>query len=279
MNQNIYPIQLLNDIHNYLPDILYNPGRFRNVHDLLEYIRHIADVNPYTRGLNAYNNAYREHYVNSRPVQHRPPQVRATTTPSAQTSISIDELMEMLRNPNSTVTREFTTTTGDDIPVTVRTALFENDNLNTNVTSLPLRVIPNMTTNTGNIVDHLLNVFGIGSTFPDILQPFLEQRVPIVATPNQIRDATTIERVTSLQTEICTICQDQIDSGNEMRKIRHCGHYFHKTCIDTWFQSNVICPTCRHDIREIENNRSNINTPPPVPENHRRINIRESNNP
>jgi hypothetical protein len=25
---------------------------------------------------------------------------------------------------------------------------------------------------------------------------------------------------------------------------------FHQTCIDAWFERNVRCPMCRHDIRE-----------------------------
>ena len=41
---------------------------------------------------------------------------------------------------------------------------------------------------------------------------------------------------------------DNIES-NEVRRIMHCRHYFHRTCIDTWFQTNVHCPTCRYDIR------------------------------
>lgn len=261
MNQNIYPIQLLNDIHNYFPDILYNPGRFRTVHDLLDYIRHVADVNPYSRGLNAYNNAYRERYSNTAPVQQRQP-VRSGPSPSTP-PLNLEEIMELLRNPNSTIPRTYTTTV-DDIPITVRTTVVENDipNLST------VRFMPT------NALTSLLNIFGGGGGLPDILQPFLEQRVPIVASPNQINDATVVETARELQNEICTICQDQIESGNEMRKINHCGHYFHKSCIDTWFQSNVNCPTCRHDIREIEGN-----IPPPVPQNYRRTNIRQPDNP
>ena len=34
-----YGIQLLDDIHNYFPDVLYNSGRFTNVASLLEYIQ------------------------------------------------------------------------------------------------------------------------------------------------------------------------------------------------------------------------------------------------
>ena len=37
--QNHYGIQLLDDIHNYFPAVLYEPHRFRSVADLLHYIR------------------------------------------------------------------------------------------------------------------------------------------------------------------------------------------------------------------------------------------------
>jgi len=53
--QNIYTIPLLNDLHNHFPEILYaRPDRFRNVADLLEYIRDVAHTSPYQRGLHDY---------------------------------------------------------------------------------------------------------------------------------------------------------------------------------------------------------------------------------
>ena len=33
-----YGIGLLDDMHNYFPDLLYNPLRFNNVQDVLNYI-------------------------------------------------------------------------------------------------------------------------------------------------------------------------------------------------------------------------------------------------
>jgi hypothetical protein len=69
-NTNIYPIQLLNDLHNWFPDILYNPGRFRNVQDLLDYIRTGADVNPYSRGLQQYRSRQNVSSRNPLTTQH-----------------------------------------------------------------------------------------------------------------------------------------------------------------------------------------------------------------
>lgn len=46
----------------------------------------------------------------------------------------------------------------------------------------------------------------------------------------------------------CAICMERGES-QQWRKLR-CSHYFHKRCVDTWFQLNVNCPVCRADIRE-----------------------------
>jgi E3 ubiquitin-protein ligase RNF38/44 len=47
----------------------------------------------------------------------------------------------------------------------------------------------------------------------------------------------------------CVICQDTLSPEQEGRKLLACGHWFHRTCIDTWFTRNVRCPNCRHDVR------------------------------
>jgi hypothetical protein len=76
---------------------------------------------------------------------------------------------------------------------------------------------------------------------------------PVVVHPTieQIAAGTQIE-IVDADEEICTICQDRMAAGSEARAIRVCDHRFHTECIDTWFQRSVICPTCRHDVREPE---------------------------
>ena len=170
---NIYSIQLLNDLHNHFPDILYS-DRIRNTPDLLRYIRQVAQTNPYSRGLNMFNTNYQS-MLNTGVYIH---------TPNAY---------------------------GSDVS-------------NSIITRLISELMGNM-----DDVDDLENV-------------------PIVPTVEQVTNATIVYPVNGLQDDICTICQDNIESG-EVRRITHCRHYFHKTCIDTWFQTHVVCPTCRHDIR------------------------------
>lgn len=54
--QSHYGVQLLDDLHNHFPDILYNPSRFESVADLLAYISEGARAieRPYDAGLREY---------------------------------------------------------------------------------------------------------------------------------------------------------------------------------------------------------------------------------
>ena len=49
----------------------------------------------------------------------------------------------------------------------------------------------------------------------------------------------------------CAICQDSIAETDSCRKLNGCSHSYHVNCIDQWFQTNINCPTCRQDIREM----------------------------
>jgi hypothetical protein len=48
----------------------------------------------------------------------------------------------------------------------------------------------------------------------------------------------------------CAICQDTLIPNDICRRLRACGHVYHKSCIDQWYLRSVRCPTCRHDIRD-----------------------------
>lgn len=57
----------------------------------------------------------------------------------------------------------------------------------------------------------------------------------------------------------CPISLEDFRTGDRIRRIRYCGHCFSETSFNTWFNSNVRCPICRHDIRDniITNDLSN----------------------
>jgi hypothetical protein len=261
MSQNMYPIQLLNDLHNHFPELLYNSRRFQTVQDVLLYIRSVADISPLERGQLQYDNSQYPRTVHNY-------RQNATTVPSYTSPIAPAPRTPYNIPVNNTIPQAFVTT------------LFEE-----NIPTTRMRMPVSSTTNTNALINTLL-----GGLFGDILgtpaaigsgplQDFLNQRVPVYPTNEEIGNATTTFRATSNLDEICTICQETFDQGQQIRRIRHCNHSFHLDCIDTWFSGNVHCPTCRHDIRDVDQNQqTNENNPPPVPENHRRTNIRHTDN-
>jgi hypothetical protein len=81
------------------------------------------------------------------------------------------------------------------------------------------------------------------------LDNFLE---PVTVRPTQqhLEENTTLTRLTETHSDNCAICQDPMENDQMMRTILYCGHAFHQSCVDVWFNESVRCPTCRHDIRE-----------------------------
>lgn len=62
--------------------------------------------------------------------------------------------------------------------------------------------------------------------------------------------------------EICLICRAPFEEGDVVRRLNNCSHYFHCSCIDSWFELRNTCPICRHVItndssENIENNATN----------------------
>jgi hypothetical protein len=47
----------------------------------------------------------------------------------------------------------------------------------------------------------------------------------------------------------CPILLTDFEPTSQVTQIIHCGHIFTPAEITRWFQSNVRCPVCRHDIR------------------------------
>jgi len=84
-------------------------------------------------------------------------------------------------------------------------------------------------------------------------QPQQFQDVIIRPTEEQINQATrsfTYNNDTIVANHRCPISLEDFEEGDTIRQINHCGHAFSEASIQNWFQSNVRCPVCRHDIRQ-----------------------------
>ena len=194
MSQNIYSIQLLNDLHNHFPELLYNIERFQNIQDVLSYIRSVAEISPYTIGQQLYNNhnpplranpasrQYGTHIPSYRP----PPVAPAPRTPPFPPVASVFDGLYNTIPVNSTVPQAYVTT-----------AVYE-DNIPTSRVRIPAN-----NTNTNVLISTLLgglfgDILGTGAVGGGInLNNFLNERVNIFPTNEEIGNATTAFRALS----------------------------------------------------------------------------------
>ena len=219
-----YPVALFNDIHRYFPAILYEPERFNNVGELLQYIRNQVRIHsdPYVHGLQTYNTTQRQ----SRPSTPSPPR-RYQYPPSgpvaASRTAAVPVPMSVVFEANSgTGLNPFDSITGSML----RELLIPGSSLLGAVNEL------------------------IGAPHQNTMEP-----VPVRPTAQQIATASTVSTVSAEEEEeteenACAICQDIMAEGSQIRTLNRCEHAFHIGCIDIWLQRHVNCPVCRHDIRE-----------------------------
>jgi len=73
----------------------------------------------------------------------------------------------------------------------------------------------------------------------------------IVHASQEVINSASSEHILGQDTEdSCNICQDNMSQGDSIRTLL-CQHSYHRACIDNWLlNQSVLCPTCRHDIRE-----------------------------
>lgn len=274
-NEIIYGVQLLDDLHNYFPDLLYNNSRFRSVQDILSYItlttRNRFDL--YSLGRSRYfppasrRNVRRRIEVdtdskdedemnNENNIQSRIPLSTQTST-ETNTQTNQNQNSETVNNgvsaPGSSPVR--VSASVHTIPLT--SYPFESMLFEVPITTTARRRngvtastgLDDMTTSM-NLINSLTTLFtGGGVGLPsNFLNP-----IDVRPTPQQIQNATRVfNMVIHTEDDVCAICQDDMDIGNDIREINICHHKFHKSCIDTWFQRNVHCPVCRHDIRDMD---------------------------
>ena len=203
--ENLYGVGLLDDLHNYFPDLLYNTSSFASVPQVLGYMqsqtRQRFDL--FSRGMNAY----------------RQTQQRTTVPPP-----SFQARADFFYTPPTAVRHRFNET----VPV---------DNIHT-------RVMGNLNRRTIAEEQQFFNLLNA------LLGGLPMTNVIVRPTSQQINAATTLSTVSTPINDVCAVCQDGYEVGNEKRSLNVCHHSFHRGCIDTWFQENVHCPVCRHDIRE-----------------------------
>lgn len=93
------------------------------------------------------------------------------------------------------------------------------------------------------------------------LFPSFFSNVPVFPTFEEIRRATTLVRYRDIEyplNESCPISLERFTNDSYVTQLNYCGHLFNTNELNIWFETNVRCPVCRHDIRTT----TPENTPP-----------------
>jgi hypothetical protein len=224
--QNYYGIGLFDDIHNFFPDMIYNPGRFATVQDLLFYmreqIRYRTDRDSY-----ALNHCAPPVPVQPPPPPSPPPTYRPTYLGRSQPRAE--------ESPEDSLPGAAQPLVGGEHEENLR---FLDSLLN--IFTQPAGTISFFNTTLG---DRYLRPINLNNLTPVLVVPTAQQ----LASGTEVYNAGPDDR-----TSQCMICLEGFIEGTQIRRITHCQHKFHKNCIDIWFTRNVHCPNCRHDIRDID---------------------------
>ena len=240
--EHVYGVVLLDDLHNYFPALLYEQNRFHSVSSVFHYVR--AQMN---RRFNLYQygaSLYAPPSTLPQQQEQRLPRVIIPPSPLTQTRMPEPPTP----TPAPTVIREV-----DPLSSVLSAQMLLNlfDLATRGVESEDPPAIPQMPAANPPIVRRLLQPRrptnlgrwdGVGFS-PVLVRP----------TPEVLARATLELNGTQVpENTICTICQDTISpvASTIARKLLPCGHFYHRGCIDEWFTRSVLCPTCRHDIRE-----------------------------
>jgi hypothetical protein len=210
--ESVYGVGLLDDLHNYFPELLYNQEAFDS--PVLTYVRRQT----------------RERFDL---FSHGERQWRASLPVSSAAAAATGSAAAATASGFAAHRRAFSRTMATPSPSTpINSTLPTTSNADILTTRLLLTL---MSIPTGG---------PLGAGENSFLQPVL-----VRPTAEEIEANTTVGHVVSDEPVSCAICQDVLTPEQEGRKLLGCGHWFHRGCIDTWLTRNVRCPNCRHDVR------------------------------
>lgn len=259
--ETLYGVGLLDDLHNYFPAILYDSGRFHSVSELLTYIQHCARnrFDLFSFGQRGYHSRFPpapqqtihtnlvsaiRTTIHSSMAQNPPP--APSTPPIASRDLSGNTVESDTEEEEE---EEEDNTHPPLIPAGSQERVFEyladetSDRAALQLVNLLLgSSLPNLRSRRINL--------DIGADMFRLPQQFME---PVIVRPTSEQIESGSTRAFPPENTLCSICQDSIQTNELARCLNVCGHTFHIRCIDTWFEQNVHCPICRHDIRETNN--------------------------
>jgi hypothetical protein len=184
----------------------------------------------------------------------------------------LNRYLDRNRNTNRNINTSSTSSTSStSTPSTGPTAQFGNRNETTTTTRptgyVEFQLFDNLSSNPTVISSNLSNATQGTHLLTSLINTFTtlnnqrrdsqHEEEQHGLTAQEIFDTTTLHvfneelgnEIDEDETPKCSICQEEFTTGQRLRRIEECEHYFHKNCIDTWFSSHNTCPMCRTRIR------------------------------
>ena len=96
-----------------------------------------------------------------------------------------------------------------------------------------------------NYLPRVVNHYSFDSVLYYYENPVFED-VEVNTSVKRLNNSTTL-KISKDNHNFCSICQDSIKENVIVREM-DCGHKFHQKCLDTWLETNFICPVCRYEI-------------------------------
>ena len=242
------------DIDNSNGNTNNNRSNINNyVHSNYYIINRILD------GLNANMNAYHRNYRDYLSLLSQ----ILTTLPDNQTNTNIN-LNNSSNNRTNTRPSVFTNSFSRNTPLTPISTTRRNplsssprplhgNSRNTRLNAQQPERFDHVLTYTINSPNNLFT--NTNNNMADIFNS-LFQNVVVRPTQEEIDNATesiVYSANMNLGQERCPISLEDFHDGDQILRIRHCGHIFGNLSLQSWFNSNVRCPVCRFDIRDSNN--------------------------
>jgi hypothetical protein len=230
----IYGFDLLDSMHNFFPELLYDESLFQN--EIFSWIRHRVESlfpNVYARQMNSYR-LYQSQRRHTQYNEWRNRNIPRIIVSSAMRSYGV--------GVTGPTTPEASAPAHTPAPLQTSTLTSSVHPIISNRYRITPLAFPSTRYNSMTGIDILDGLLGLSS-----LMPF--EDVAVTPTSEQIAAGSTLHDGSTVRADaVCTICQDHGDASLSWR-VLHCNHGFHTNCVDRWFQENTLCPVCRADIR------------------------------
>ena len=276
--QNLQYLNLLDRLITYGHQTHLNTLQFRTRHS----VRQNQNVRESTESNHSANTTSSNHSANTRGSNHSANTTGSnrsanTRNPEQQNNIHLSELARQLISDSNEQTTIVSSNQNNIEPLN---ASITPPRLYTPRTTPAPVVIPqtpirravlNSTNRVYNTIGPRRRITEDTPIFPNPLyslfytQPY--EDVIIRPSQEQINNSSTIIRFSyanwTYNSRMCPIGLTEFEENDEIRILNTCGHFFNKNNIDRWFECNVRCPVCRHDIRENNidiSNNNDVNT-------------------